>query len=127
MATIGSLGEKLDLVIRQGASFGPYQVTVKNPDDTPVDLTGQIIEGQIRRNALDATAAATFTVSVVDAAAGEFSFELTSADTAALVAGETLDSVASRYVWDMDMRDPGNRVVPLFYGECKVFREVSRG
>lgn len=66
-------------------------------------------------------------MSVVDAAAGEFSFELTSADTAALVAGETLDSVASRYVWDMDMRDPGNRVVPLFYGECKVFREVSRG
>ncbi len=52
MATLGYIGERLDLLIRQGATFGPFDVTLANPDKTPVDLTGATVRAllvQLRR------------------------------------------------------------------------------
>jgi hypothetical protein len=92
MATLGYIGEKLDLLVRQGATLGPFTVTL----------------------------------TITDAAAGKFQFGMTDEATAAIPAGETLKDAASVYVWDMELEDASGRVLPLYYGDCKVFREVTR-
>ena len=45
---------------------------------------------------------------------------------AGIQAGETIKDPASLYVWDMELEDASGRVVPLYYGDCKVFLEVTR-
>lgn len=127
MATqsIGSFGSKLNLNIRQGATFSST-VTLANPDTTPVDLTGATVRGQIRQKALDVTVVATFDVTVTDAVNGEFEFGLTDEVTAAIAAGEQPTEETSLYVWDIEMEDSAGRVIPLFYGIVTVLREVTR-
>lgn len=122
---LGSRGERLDLLIRQGATFDAA-VTLTNPDDTPVDLTGATVRAQIRRKALDTSLLAAFTVTVTDAAAGAFTFGLTAAQTAALVAGENDFEANSRAVWDMELEDASARITPVFYGQVLIHREVTR-
>lgn len=53
MATLGYIGEKLDLLVRQGATLGPFAVTLTNPDNTPVNLTGATLRAHLRKKALD--------------------------------------------------------------------------
>lgn len=127
MATqsIGSFGSKLNLNIRQGATFSAT-VTALNPDETPVNLTGATVRGQIRRKALDVTVVATFTVTITDAVNGEFEFGLTDETTAAITAGEQPTEEDSLYVWDMELEDTLGRVTALFYGGVTVLREVTR-
>ena len=127
MAQIGFRGERLDLVARQGASLGPYVVTLENPNGTPVDLTGCTIQGQVRKNALDTGApVATFVIVYVDRMNGKFSFEIPHAETAAIPAGEFQKDDASLYEWDMELLDSQNRITPIFYGVYENFREVTR-
>lgn len=125
--SLGYVGERLNLTIRQGATLGPFSVTLKNPDASPVDLTGSVIRGQIRKKALDATVVAELD-GVLDAnpATGVFTFGLTAGETGVLQAGEALTDAASVYVWDMEWRDAAGRILPLYYGAVSVFREVTR-
>lgn len=124
--TIGFLGEEYNLLIRQGATFGPVTVTMTNPDTTPVDLTGCTIRGKIRKKALDVAVVATFTVTITDAPNGEYQFLLTDEITSAIEAGEYASSSASKYVWDLEMEDTLGKVLPLYYGAVTVLREVTR-
>lgn len=126
MSSIGDIGNKLDLVIKQGSTFGPFKVTLVNPDDTPVNLTGSTVNGQIRRSALDDSVAATLTAQITSATEGEFQFGLTSTETAQMVAGERKEDLASLYVWDMTLVDSEGRVIPLYYGDVRVVRGVTR-
>lgn len=126
MATaIGSFGAPLDLRIKQGSTFDP-QVTLNNPDGSPVNLTGSTLRAQIRKNALDTEVVATFTINIVDAPNGVFQLVLTDEQTAAIVTGEQPGSSASKFVWDLEMEDSLGRVIPIFYGSVQVFREVTR-
>jgi hypothetical protein len=126
MTTLGYIGEKLDLLVKQGSTLGPFTVTLANPDTAPVDLTGATLRAHLRKKALDSAKVAQFDVVVTDAAAGKFQFGMTDEATAAIPAGETLKDVASVYVWDMELEDASGRVLPLYYGDVKVFREVTR-
>ena len=126
MAQVGFRGERLDLIARQGATLGPYIVTLTNPDLSPVNLTGCTIQGQVRQNALDATKVADFVITMIDAVAGKFSFEIPHAVTAAIPAGEFQKDPKSLYQWDMELLDTSNRITPLYYGEYENFREVTR-
>ena len=127
MAQIGFRGERLDLLVRQGATLGPFEVTLTNPNDTPVNLTGCTIRGEVRKNALDGGApVATFNVVIVDAVAGKFSFEIPYAVTATIRAGEFQKSEESMYQWDMELLDTLDRITPLYYGDFENFREVTR-
>ena len=126
--TIGFYGERLDLRIRQGATFGPVLATMMNPDRvTPVDLTGCVIRGQIRRKALDATVIATLECSITDAINGQYQFGLSETITVALAAGDTPEDPKSQYVWDLEMVDAAGRILPLYFGKVSVLREVTRG
>ncbi len=126
MSTIGFIGAKLNLLIRQGCDFGPFNVTLTNPNTTPVILTGCTIKGQIRRKAADKTVAAEFNVSITNAAQGQYSFQLSDDVTSALEAADNLDDPISKYVWDMVLLDSSGRSTPLYYGDVAVFRGVTR-
>lgn len=126
MATLGYIGERLDLLIRQGATFGPFDVTLANPDKTPLDLTGATLRAHVRKKALDINVVITLQVELTEPALGKFKFGLTDEFTAGITAGESIKDPASVYVWDMEMEDSLGRVTPLYYGEVKVFREVTR-
>lgn len=124
--TIGTIGFELNLLIKQGSTFGPHQVTVRNPDNTPVDLTGATIRAQMRRKALDTALVAQFDITYVNRPSGIVTFGLTDEVTMAIVTAEILRDKNSKFVWDMELEDSIGRVIPLMYGEVSVFREVTR-
>ena len=126
MATLGYIGEKLDLLIRQGATLGPFQGAMTNPDGTPVDLSGCVLRAQIRKKALDPAVVTPVTVTITDPLSGQYVFGLSAELTAAIVAGESIKDPTSKYVWDMEMVDASGQVLPLYYGDVSVFREVTR-
>lgn len=139
--TLGTIGERMDLLIRQGATFGPFMFTMKAPkagavaqadgtyadaDLLPIDLTGCTLRGQIRKTPADVAVVASLAVTVTDAAGGSYQFELTDETTATIVAGIDLSKRESIYVWDFELQDSLGRVIPLYWGEVRVFREVTR-
>ncbi len=123
---LGTAGERVDLLIRQGASFGPHVVTLTNPDGTLVNLTGATVRGQLRRKALDVAVLIALTCTITDAAGGEFEISLTDEQTAAITAGEDPAMLASAAVWDLELEDAAGRVIPVFYGRVTIHREVTR-
>lgn len=123
---IGSIGNRLDLLIRQGATFGPVTDTLSNPDETPVDLTGATIRGQIRKQPADTAIVASFDVVVTDAAGGKYTFGLSASTTAAIAAGADVTKPESVYAWDIELQDTLGRVIPLHWGTVRVHREVTR-
>lgn len=124
--TIGSIGERLDLLIRQGATLGPFVCTMTTPDSTPVDLTGAIIRGQIRKAFNSADVTAQLVVTITDAPAGKYQFGLDAATTTAIAAGANVTKPESLYVWDLELVDTLGRVIPLYWGDARVHREVTR-
>ena len=123
---IGWLGEPLDLEIRQGATFGPHNAAMVNPDNSPVDLTGCVIRGQIRRTALTTTVTASLSCTITDPAGGLYTLSMTDEVTAAIPAGESITDPKSKYVWDLELEDSQGRVIPLYYGNVSVLRESTR-
>lgn len=120
-------GQELNLTIRQGATFGPIVCTLKDAGNTPINITGYTVRAQIRKTPTSrkATGCAAVTA-IVNGAAGQFSFEFTDAATAALIAGDSEASPESLYYWDLELEQPDTRVIPVLYGEVKVFREVTK-
>jgi hypothetical protein len=124
--TIGTFGERMDLRIKQGSSFGPMRFEMVNPDDTPVDLSNCVIRSQIRQDALDATVVADITCDITNPMLGKFEISLTDEQTQVIEAGESIGDPESRYVWDMELEDGSGRVIPLYHGQVIVLREVTR-
>jgi len=122
---LGTLGEEMNLQIRQGATFGPFLFAMKNPDNTPVDLTDCLIRGQIRKTpkSLEWT---DLDVSITAPSLGEYQIGLSLEMTTAMDAGTTITSQESLYVWDLELIDSMGLTTPLYYGTATVFREVTR-
>jgi hypothetical protein len=129
MPRIGTKGAELDLLIRQGATFGPINATLRNPDNSPMNLTGSLIRSQVRKtptSPLVEGCVASF--DITDPTNGQFNWWFESDVTALLVAdNESENAPASTYVWDMELEDSNGRVIPLLYGKVNVFREVTKG
>lgn len=128
MAVVGTKGQEVDLLIRQGATLGPIACRLTNPNATPMNLTGATIRAQIRKTASSAASTGAAAVcTITNAANGEFTYEFTTAATTALVADEVSEEApASIYTWDMELEDASGRVTPLVYGKVNVFREVTK-
>lgn len=122
---IGSIGKQQNLVVRQGADFS-FTARLKNPDGTPMDLTGATVRAQMRPTAASSTFVA-FTVTILDPLNGRFVIALSAAQTAPLACGESLTDPKSRWAWDLEIQDSLGRVIPLLHGVASVFREVTRG
>jgi hypothetical protein len=126
MAQLGDIGERVDLLIRQGCTFGPHEVRLTNPDDTPVNLTGATVRGTIRKDYESPNISASLVVEWVDQAEGVFKFSLADTVTAELAAGKTVQLPHSLYVWDFEIEYLDGAIRPLFWGEVRVHPEVTR-
>ena len=126
MATIGYIGDELDLIIRQGGTFGPYRLTIRNPDGTPVNLQDAVFRGQIRKSPDALTVDASFIFSVTNPLQGKVEFEIDAVSTAAIMSGLSLSDEESNYVYDIEYVNEVNRVLPLLYGKVFMFREVTK-
>ena len=128
MPQIGTKGSELDLLIKQGCTFGPTVSTLKNPDDSPIDLTGSELRAQIRKTPNSSILKGIIIdFDITDAEAGEFTWGFSAEDTAGLSAdSESETAVSSTFVWDMELQDSSGRVLPLLYGKAYVFREVTK-
>jgi hypothetical protein len=128
MALLGGIGVKLDLLIKQGSTFGPHRFTLTDTDDNPLDLTGCIVRAHVRKKASDSAIVCTLETPVTASltAIGEFYLGASKTVTGAIAAGDTLKDPASKYVWDCDLEDSTGRSTPLYYGDVTIFREVTR-
>jgi hypothetical protein len=123
---LSSLGERMNLQLQQGATFGPIVATMNNPDASPVNLTGCTIFGSIRKAATPDVIAAAITVAITAPLTGNYNFLVTATATDALTAGDSLQASDSQYVWDLFLKDAAARVLPLYTGVCQVLRRVSK-
>lgn len=115
-ALISNLGEKLDLRMRQGSTWGPFRVTLTNPDETPIDLTGATV-----RVLMECEQAPSMSVGITDAITGEFEFGLDAEVTADVPA-----TGSPMYPWYIELEDSTGRVLPLTYGLAQVFKDGPR-
>lgn len=122
-----NVGERWDLELRQGSSFGPVRHVLTNPDETPVNLTGCQVRGQIRRKALDTTVVATFVCTIApDPLLGWYEFALTDEATAAIPCGPTIADALSQFEYDIELEDAAGRVMCTLQGRVSVKPEVTR-
>lgn len=127
MPVLGTKGGELDLLLKQGATFGPHQITLKDSANQPINITGATIRAQIRKTSDAATAVANGDFVLTTPVSGVFTFGFSSTSTTALqvdTASET--GTDSQYVWDMEIQYSDGRVYPLMYGKVSVFREVTK-
>lgn len=125
--TLGTKGAQLDLIVKQGATLGPNTTTLLDGVGDPIDLTGCTVRAQIRKTPDAATIACTAVCTLVTPASGIFSWSFTAAETTALTCS-TVDEneAASLYYWDMELLKADSTVVPLLYGDVRVFREITK-
>jgi len=127
MPQIGSIGERLDIILRQGSTLGPFIVRLTDSFGAPIDLTGATIQGQVRKNALDSgLPVAVFEINYINREDGQFSFGMARNTTVSIPSGEYQKDEASQYKWDMELIDASSRCIPLYYGNFENFREVTR-
>ena len=103
MKQLGSIGDRVDLLVRVGTTFGPHRVTLTDAAGLPLGLTGATITA--------AVGSTPFTIVMLDAPGGEFEFSLPIAATSALVVQE--------HDWRMNVTWPDATVWPLFFGTLK--------
>ncbi len=121
-ATLGSIGDEVNLLISKGDDFGPHQLTLTNPDASPVNLTGATITAKLKKGTAVAVA---FTTEITNAVGGAFTFSLPAAITATLASGEGINDHASVYQWDLRLTDSTGKKRTLFYGQARVKATVA--
>lgn len=127
MPVLGTKGGELDLLLKQGSTFGPHQITLRDSNAQPINITGATIRAQIRKTSDAATAVATGDFVITNGAGGVFTFGFSTSATSALQVDAVSETgTDSQYVWDMEIQYADGRVYPLMYGKVSVFREVTR-
>lgn len=123
--SIGYLGEELNFLVKQGCTFGPFVMTVKNPDNSPVDLSQIEIRGQFKKTISDAPGVSFF-VNKTSPTMGVFEFYLTADQTEQIACGNSINDLASQYFYDFEMDSGLGQITPLIYGIIRVFRGISK-
>jgi ABC-type proline/glycine betaine transport system permease subunit len=68
---------------------------------------------------------ATFNCAIPDPIIGEMTFGLTAVQTALIEADDSLSGSKSKYVWELEMTDALGNVIPRYYGDVYVFRQLT--
>lgn len=124
MPTLGVRGERLDLLLKQGSTLGPFPVEMKTGEN-PVVLSGCTVRASIRKDFSSVTSYA-ITCTLTDAANGKFSFTMTDEQTAVVPYLGDMRSPENQYVWDLEIEMVDGTVLPVFYGKVKVAGEVTK-
>jgi hypothetical protein len=105
-----------ELTLEQGASYSTT-VTVNGSNGSPTNLTNYTVAAQLRKSYYSSTAT-NFTVSVSNAAGGEITMALSSANTANLTPG--------RYVYDLLITSPTSVKTRVVEGIATILPSVTR-
>ena len=105
-----------ELTLEQGASYSTT-VTVNGSNGSPTNLTNYTAAAQLRKSYYSSTAT-DFTVSISNAAGGEITMSLTSANTANLTPG--------RYVYDLLITSPTSVKTRVVEGIATILPSVTR-
>ncbi len=115
-----------DITIEQGATF-TRQITMEQSNGDPMDLTGYLGRAMVRKQYSSTSAAATFTVTFADdRTTGIVTLTLSSAQTAAITTGESIDDPDAQYVWDFELEDVSGVVMRVLKGVCYVDPEATK-
>lgn len=125
---VGYKGEELDLLVKQGSTYGPIEVELQNPDASLVVLDDINFRGQIRKTFDSPDVVGVFTFRKFINAAGSLvaEFVIEANVTAQIPAGPDENHPDSIYEYDIEYFNDANRVLPLLYGKVKMFREVTK-
>lgn len=109
---------KLNILVEAGATFSKT-ITVNSTPNTPLNLTGKTLRGQIRYKLQDSAAAATFTFTLANQSTnpGVATWILSATDSALLS--------QTRAVYDVELVD-GSTVTRLLEGEVFISLNVTR-
>ena len=111
------MSSKLDLEIRRGDTF--YKTfTIKQPDGTPVDITGVSIRAQLRKY-VNSTIVVDLTTNILDASAGRWSLGLTPDETA------NIDFHYGKY--DVEFTFVGGKRQTIIFGNILISEDITRG
>jgi hypothetical protein len=115
----------LKIVLERGVDWD-LPLTWKNPDETPVDVTGYSAKMEIREGTVDVPGEVALTLSTVNGKVvldgnndPNITLSLTAADTTTLAAG-------SDYCYDLQLTDGSGRQRRLLRGDCDVQEEVTQ-
>ena len=128
LVSLSSVANELELRIKQGATFGPYNLQLTYEDTgLPVDITGCTIRCELRRKGLD-TGSLRYVVnaSIYNAVEGRYQLDLTAAQTAVIAAGEFISSKESQYTFDIFLDWLSGEVWELGNGNAFCFRRVTK-
>ena len=124
MATLGRRGDKLDLLIRQGATLGPFPVTMVSESGAPLDLTGATVRGTVAKD-YGAATDYPITINVTNAAGGEFRMSMPASLTATIPYLGDLFAPENQYVWDLEIEFSDTTVMPVFWGIVQLAPEAT--
>jgi hypothetical protein len=122
---LGTLGKRVDILLRRGCNWGPFVATMTNPDGTPVDLTGSTFEARIKRKANDAQPVAVITMALLtDGTDGKYTLAMDHTVTDALTTDPDITKPGARYVWDAEEITASGERIPRYYGVVTVQENV---
>lgn len=109
---------KLNILVEAGATFSKT-ITVNSTPNTPLNLTGKTLRGQIRYKLQDSAPAATFTFTLANQSTnpGVATWILSATDSALLS--------QTRAIYDVELVD-GSTVTRLLEGEVFISLNVTR-
>ena len=110
------MSDYAEITVDQGANFST-KINVNDDAGAGQNLTSYSVAAQMRKSYYSSTAN-NFTVTISDAANGEITMELSSANTSNLTPG--------RYVYDLVMTSPTNIKTRVVEGIATVLPSVTR-
>ncbi len=98
-----------------------YTITIKDSNDTPINIAGATIESQIRLG-YDMDVVATFTCVVTDGINGVMTVSMDAATSAALPVTGSM----TKFVYDVEITYQSGLKAKIIYGDLVIVREVTR-
>jgi len=111
------MAQFIELEIDQGADF-VADLDITNIDGTPQNVANYIFSSSIKKSYYSSNITSNLTVAIINAANGNVSLSLDSANTANIRAG--------RYLFDVKQVDSANGVTRLFEGIVTVNPQVTQ-
>ena len=113
--------------IDQGADFR-FDVELLDINDNPVDVSGGLIVGQVRKKMSSRTIDAVFTVVPIDLTLGKFTLVLDALTTASLQCdlSHTAYRTITQFAYDVEVHTNDGKVTRILQGVLNVSPEVTR-
>jgi len=122
--SIGYDGESFNLLITQGADYGPVEGQVLTAAGKPYDLTGCTLDAVLRKSMNSTTSYGAISVAITDAATGKYQLSMQRAITTLLPCGDSVSDAKSKYVWQLRITESNGRISQLAKGEAAVSKKL---